>query len=259
MEAMFPSIFYYMPPGNILPHQYIVGLVLILAIFAVLASYMRIRSWKVPFTPASVLSAVLFSKGSGGKNQGFGARASTAGKSTFHDIFLLERAGAWCEERIHTLGRGLVLWGFVLLALATVVGFLIDPLGAPDSAVLPVMLLGDVFQGMIALGAAILLLRRLSRHNLRISTDRNTWALQLVLLVLGASGATADLLSIGGFLAGAQVAFLVNIASIVIFFLYAPFSELTFLVWKGSLLMQETLQSESGKGREIAPQPQLGK
>ena len=133
------------------------------------------------------------------------------------------------------------MWGFVLLSLVTLMGFLLDPSGNPSPLILPLSLLGDVFQGMLALGAGVLLLRRLSRQNLRISTDINTWALQSLLFILGASGVIADVLSIANLVVESQIAYLVNVASIITFFIYAPFSELTFLVWKGSLLMQETL------------------
>jgi hypothetical protein len=248
------SAYYQTPTANILPHEYLEILVLFLLVFAVLASYFRIRSWGVPFTPLSVLSTVMTSRdrereGEAIDDVGLVTRAKVATRSTIHDIFLLRRAGAWCEERIHTIGRGLVLWGFVLLSLVTLMGFLIDPAGTPNSLFLPLRLSGDIFQGILAMGACILLLRRLSRQNLRISTDINTWALQSVLFVMGVSGVIADFSLLMNLVLQFQVAYLVNVASIIIFFIYAPFSELTFLIWKGSLLMQETLSTNSAGGK----------
>jgi hypothetical protein len=235
---------------------YVVIFLVLLAAISLAMLYMRIKTWGVDFTPASLISSLGSSEL---KNASLGKRLSLLASVSFRDIFLLRRAGAWCEEDIHTLGRGLLMWGFSLLVLFSVIGFIVNPTFSHFYLEnLLVYLLAGSKLLMIA-GALILLLRRLLHKNRRISTDIHTWVLQTFFLLIGLSGFAADLFSLGNDLLAFGFFYLLYLGLFAAFFLYYPFSELAFLVWKGSLLTQESLVKELRRISTEKSEPLAGK
>jgi hypothetical protein len=227
-------VYLFLSAVSVVDPYYVSFFFVLLAAVSLVMLYMRIKTWGVEFTPASLITSLGSSELKGAS---FGKKLTLLASVSFRDIFLLRRAGAWCEEDIHTIGRGLLMWGFSILVLFNVIGFLIN-----FGNLLTYFLAGS--KALMISGALILLLRRLLYRNKRISTDPHTWALQALFLLIGLSGFTTDLLSFGNDLLLFGIFYLLYLGLFAVFFLYYPFSELAFLVWKGSLLTQESLAEE---------------
>ncbi|MDG6928876.1 MAG: hypothetical protein JRN29_02360 [Nitrososphaerota archaeon] len=226
----------------IVGHAAVVDLMAVLLPLSFVLLYLRVRGWDVPFTPFGIFASLFAKEG----KPGFAARSRALLSATAQDILFLKRAGRRCEEPLHTWGRGLVMWGALGSVAATLLAALTDPAAVPMALTDPVRLLGDLSQAALASGAAILILRRLSNGARRRATDIHTWSLQCLLLYVGLSGVAVDALSQGGSFLAMEAMYISQLASISALLLYAPFSELAFLVWKGSLLVQKSLLDEAG-------------
>ncbi|MEM0287659.1 MAG: hypothetical protein QXG05_05785 [Nitrososphaerota archaeon] len=227
-------------PSIFLSLNSIAILILALTIFSVILLFMRIRSWGVEFTPFSILTST-FTK------DRFSKRVRILLNVSLRDIFFLRRAGAWCEENFHMYGRGVLMWGFTGLLIFSVIGYLFNTIFGHLSFFNPVNLLIALSQLLVFSGATMLLFRRLSRKNIRNSTDIHTWLLQLTFLLIGLSGFLSYILSLTGYMNFSYGFYIMYISSFVFFLVYYPFSELAFLVWKGSLLTTESLHEELAK------------
>ncbi|MEM0117377.1 MAG: hypothetical protein QXV32_02920 [Conexivisphaerales archaeon] len=244
MHLLATLAFYIILPSSVV-NPYLLELFLaLLAVISFVMLYRRIKGWHVEFTPLSLLGKVSARKGSDMERVSISKKLSILAGVTFRDILLLRRAGAWCEEDIHTAGRGMLMWGFGLLVIVSFIGFILDPSMSSYAIQYPMKYLLAASKAIIALGATVLLLRRLLYRNRRISTDKHTWILQSVFLFIGISGLLADLASFGASLFLFEVFYLLYLSSFSAFLLYYPFSELAFLIWKGSLLTQESFEEQ---------------
>ncbi|SRR5579875_192738 len=216
--------------------------VLLLTCLSVALMFARIRSWGVSFTPIDLLGTLL--EASGRRGAGFRSTLMVVAGSAYQNIFKLRRAGAWCNEALHVEGRALVLYGSIGLLLASILGFI--------SAHLGVGLLTDVLLGLesasglvFAAGGFILVFRRVRSPNIRAVTHLDTWVLHSLIILFGAA---STLSSVYGLVDPAAVASAPHIFTLVVLgvlLIYAPFSELTFLIWKGALITLKGIRGEA--------------
>jgi len=116
-------VYLFLSAVSVVDPYYVSFFFVLLAAVSLVMLYMRIKTWGVEFTPASLITSLGSSELKGAS---FGKKLTLLASVSFRDIFLLRRAGAWCEEDIHTIGRGLLMWGFSILVLFNVIGFLIN-------------------------------------------------------------------------------------------------------------------------------------
>lgn len=231
---------YSIDPSSVLDMRAFIAMLILLVPLSIMMLWLRIKGWGVEFTPTCIMKSI-FSKN---YSQSMAKKLFALGRVTFRDILLLRRAGAWCEEDIHTAGRGMLMWGFSMLVLFSVLAFLFHTDLSPLSQYDPLRTLQDISKLLVVAGALTLIMRRALHRNRRIATDLHTWALQSVFLVLGLTGLSSDIFSIFGMFTAFRITYLLYVSSIAVLLLYYPFSELAFLIWKGSLLSQESFDEE---------------
>ncbi len=216
--------------------------VVVLVALCVLLMYARTARWGVPFTPLQLLRTLVL----GGEPSG---RSPTQRLNTFigsgtQNILRLRRAGAWCNEATHVYGRALTLYGFMGLTASAVLGFISYQAGA--SPLVKVFLLFEAASGLVfALGGLTLLARRLYAPNIRAVTHVDTWATHVLVSVLGASCVASSVYGALGPQVFSGATHLLTLGVLGVLLLYAPFSELTFLIWKGSLLTLKALSADT--------------
>lgn len=216
--------------------------VVLLTCLSGLLMFARTRSWGVSFTPIDLLSTLL--DASRRREGGFRSTLMVVADSAYQNIFRLRRAGAWCNEAVHVEGRALVLYGSIGLLLASILGFI--------SAHTGVILLTDVLLGVesasglvFAAGGFILVFRRARATNIRAVTHLDTWVLHSLIILFGVASALSSVYGLVNPTAVASAPHILTLVVLGVLFLYAPFSELTFLIWKGALITLKGIRGEA--------------
>ncbi|MEM0322170.1 MAG: hypothetical protein QW613_07255 [Thermoprotei archaeon] len=208
--------------------------VVALACLSVALMVLRTRGWGVSFTPFDLARALL---ASARKGEDLGL-VKAAANSAYRNVFRLRRAGAWCNEGVHVEGRALVLYGSIGLGLTTILGFISAHFGG--GVVLGVLLAFEFVSGLVfASGGLILILRRVVKPNIRAVTHTDTWVLHTLILLFGVCCALSSVSALAN--TTPEAFHLLTLAMLGVFLLYAPYSELTFLVWKGALITLKEL------------------
>jgi len=201
--------------NSVFPRELVTVLVVLFGSLCFALFYFRVRSWKVPFYPFYVVSQRSF-------------------KVFVENFLLLKRVGLWCEERAHTLSRALVLYGFFALFVCSVANYALNTSAlTPLKPQNPLAILSDASSALVFFGGFSLLLRRLLNKRRREVTHADVWCVQALLSVFGATGALYPFF--GGFVGITLYA--LHFVFLFLLLVVAPFTELAFLVWKGSFLI----------------------
>ncbi|PSN94945.1 hypothetical protein B9Q09_03690 [Candidatus Marsarchaeota G2 archaeon ECH_B_SAG-C16] len=219
--------------------------VVILTLLSLVLTVVRTRSWGVSFTPLDLIRTLLSAQDR--KTGGFKSTIRVVADSTYHNVFRLRRAGAWCNEAVHVDGRALVLYGSIGLIIASILGFISYHAG---TGLITGVLLGlESISGVVfAAGGFILIFRRAKAPNIRAVTHKDTWALQGLIILLGVSSALSSVYGLVNPTASSSLPHIITLVVLGAFLLYAPFSELAFLIWKGALITLKTVRGDARKG-----------
>lgn len=214
------------------------GYTLAVAALAFTLTYARTKSWGVGFLEAQVLRA-LFAPNAA-------ARIRVAVRAAYTNFLRLERAGAYCHDDLHLAGRALVLYGFAGVALFSLAGFAAAHIRL--EAALPATLALQAISSLVfAAGGAILLGRRMLAPHRRAATTREKWATHTLIVLFGAASASSSILGVAG--PASAAAHAATLAAYAAFTLYAPFSDIAFLLWKGSYLVLKELEAFEEKSQ----------
>ncbi len=222
----------------IFSYHFLLPFHLVLLIISVLLFLNRIKSWKVK-NYYIILITNLFKKDFSLKN-----KIKAIIDVMVNDFLALKRAGALCEENLHFYGRFLTLYGFLGVAILNVLNFLINPMGMKLGFYNLITILSYAANSSLTIGAAMLIYRRMSRINLRRTTDSGIWILQSLLLLFGLTNMIFMTFYNLGLTFESLYSYIAYIAVIAMMYIYFPLSEAGYFAWKAAHLLSHSLTKQ---------------
>jgi len=148
----------------------------------------------------------------------------------------------------HSKGRGLthllIFWGFVGLAVATILSYITHPSGGPLPLTHVVRIVGNAAGALLIIGVTAAVVKKLVDPDLRAATSLAEGAFLALLWVTGVTGFLADLAGICDHEAIAPI-YLTHLLSAAALIALAPFTQFIHCLGRPLLILYEAWEKRS--------------